>query len=173
MRRPLLDLLERQNLHSSGNGGLQFARAKQEVGIARFAESLVAEREGFIEQESARCRRAKDVVEDRPMEIVRHQNQIEAGALERPGRACFEIEADLRQARRVWLLVGIAVDGGHLQAEIEQKPAMPPAARGDVERPAIRACERQKALNPGGGCLSKRQSWAIYVAMGATRIAPA
>ena len=160
--RAQLQILEGQYLELPCDRVGELAGAQQEIGVARLAEAFVASGEGLVKQQPARPDGSDDEGQDRAVQVVRDQDEVEALSGQRPGAAVLEIGTDLGQARRVGLLIGIAVQGRHRQAVGQQQPAMPPAPRRDIERPAAGRDQREEAANPGRGCLRSVQVWAIY-----------
>ena len=75
-----LQILEGQYLQMSRDRGGELAGAEQEIGIARLAEALIALGESLIEQQPAGRDGTDDVGQDGPVQIIRHQHQVEAAA---------------------------------------------------------------------------------------------
>ena len=85
------------------------------------------------------------------MQIMGHQHQIEAAAGQRPRAPGLEIAADLGQAGRIGLLVGIAVQRRDREAILQQQPAMPSGPGRQIEGRAPGAVSGRKRTNPGRG----------------------
>ena len=84
------------------------------------------------------------------MQVVRHDNRVEALAFERP-RAGFEIaraRADPRHARHGCEGIGIAVDGDDARTSRRQPASVASAPGGKIEHARVRRNEMGEARDP-------------------------
>ena len=130
-------LLERDDAQPARGRRRATRRAQQERGIGGSAERFVAPRR--TSRRAARHRRPARRArcgEQRPMQVVRHDDRVERFARQ---AAMPRLEVgDARRRRRATARerrqrVGVAVDGDHVRATRREKPRLPPAPRSDVE----------------------------------------
>src|SRR4029077_11445192 len=135
-------------------GPEKLAGPEQEVRVARAAEALVTLREGLVDNRAPGRQRRCDRGEERPVEIIGHDDTVEAAA-ERPGRAGLQIDRLDAAARPGERREGggVAVDGMDFKAAIEQQSGMAPATGGEVEHAAACGDQRQETQNPDGTSL--------------------
>src|SRR5690606_22454388 len=88
----------------------QLARCQQEIRIARTFEALVALRKGLEDQHASIVQCFDEPWEMRAVEVVRHDDAVEAARAQRPV-ACFKVELeDLETVRRAQLVQSGNVD---------------------------------------------------------------
>ena len=80
--------------HAQPSEGVeQFARAQKEIGIARAAKPFVADRKGFVEQQSVGRQRFRKPRQQRPVQVVHDDDGIERRRRKWP-RIRLQIEGD-------------------------------------------------------------------------------
>ena len=102
---------------------------EEEIGVLRAPEALAAERESFIDQDSVRREGPSDRRQQRPVQIVGHDDPI-IPFTERLAGAGLQIDlvhlaacSGERQKSR-----NVVVDGAHRETGVAQKARMPSAA---------------------------------------------
>src|SRR6185312_5310634 len=74
-----LALLERGDVEPLADLA-ELARLQQKVGVARPAEPFVADRERLVDQHPARRQRTDDIRQDRPEQIIGHDDPVVTAA---------------------------------------------------------------------------------------------
>ena len=153
-RRGNLPLLERD--HGQRLEYIEeLARMQQKIGVSRPPEPLVAETEGFINENPSRRERLHDVREQRPVQVICHDDARISGA-ERPGCAGFR-DRSARTSQPA-AASGSKAETSRSTARTAkplcpQQARMPAGPGGQIEHQASRPDQRQKTLNPGGRSL--------------------
>src|SRR5436190_291739 len=143
-------LLERDD-RQPGEGVEQFARAQQEIRVARPTEPLVPDGKGLIDDDPARRERGFERREQRAVQVIGHDDPV-IFAAQRPGLAILQIDLTHGAARSRQLLQrgDVAVDCGHPQAHIKQQTRVASAPGGDVEHMPAAPAQRCKSPHPNG-----------------------
>src|SRR5262249_53259661 len=145
--RPLDDALLEGDDGKTGEGVEELALTKQEIGVPRLAEALVAEGEGLVNEEAAWRQSLAQRGKERPGGGVVGNDDPVIEAAEAPGRTALEAEGDdlasgvageSREPRDA------ATDGDDAKAHRAQQRAGPPASRREVENPPLRADQRRE-----------------------------
>ena len=142
-----------------GRERAQLPVTQEELRVARPPEPLVADHERLAHERAAGAQGGGQVGEQRPPQVVGHDDRVPLPLAERPG-ARLEVRRDdldarvaqARERRRV------AVDGGDAAASRGEELGVPPAAGGDVEdvagRGELRGPRRDRRLRRGQAVVS-------------------
>lgn len=125
---------------------------EQEARAARPSETLVALREGLVDQRAAGGDRRHDHGQQRPMEVIRHDHPGEAALAERPGLVALQIGADQLAALerlRVGDVGEIDIDSRHPAPAVEEQPQVATAAAGEVQHLSTGRNQAGEADHPG------------------------
>ena len=137
----------------------QLAFAQQVRRIARPTITLIAAGEGFVDQHPARRQATHQLREQRPVEVIGHDDAGELAPLQRPRRAVLEIRRDCAEAR-LGAQIGdareVLVERPHRVPEAQEKARVPAAPAGHVEHLAAGTNERGETAHPRAG-----RSWRV------------
>lgn len=131
----------------------KFARAQQVVGVRRPAEPLVADGKRLVDKRTAGRDGPDEGRQQRPVQVVRHDNALEDPVGEGPGSS-FEIGPDDLQtgvAGHAGEAGGIAVDRDHGVPQPEQETHVAAGAAGEVQHRAAGGNQAGEAPHPGRG----------------------
>ncbi len=143
-----------RNDHQDGAGGVeQLPGPQQEVRITGPPEPLIASSEGLVDQYSSRPDGADNRRQQRPPEVIRHDDAVEALIPEGPWRAILEVRFDQHQPAIIRDQPGrryVAVEPDHPMARFQSELQVPPTSAGDIENLAVWPDQVQEARHPWG-----------------------
>jgi hypothetical protein len=148
------DLFELQHLELIANRVEQFIGIQQIVRIAWLAEGFVPDREGLVNKQSAGADQLDDRRQDRPPQVVGHDDAGVGMPRERPETFRFKVSLDDRDVAAPAEVVKagrVDIDECHRMSVFQQQSAMAAAAAGYIDDLSIGWNLPGKAQNPRGG----------------------
>lgn len=146
------NLLEGQHDQPAVHGVEQFLGTQQEIGIRWPPEARLACRKGLIDEDAVVGDAGDQIGEDRPPEIIGHDNAIEdltgegrwCAGLQIEDRSCeVRVVSQVRHARE------ITINPGNVTPPREEQPGVPPSPAGDIEDRPVRSQPLCKTADPG------------------------